>query len=228
MIKKNVGVQLGFSLIEIILAIALAALLLEQTFRTVVLIKYQWRLRSTQIELQNRFRILAILLPRYIQLAGYTGCVARSKSIQLTQNLHAYVNPKKSKTDILVVATCMRLAGKAALQQVAFYVANDGLYMQRVGGRAEQVVAGISNMRLRFGILNKKGDAIVQYQSAHTIKDWRQVASVELHMLLHTSGDILAKPMQYWFAGKKYVAPDRKWYQELTLYVALREPQPTR
>ena len=87
-----------------------------------------------------------------------------------------------------------------------------------------ELVDGIHDMRLEFGLDTNGDGQINTFTNAAGVADWREAAAVRVHLLGYSSGAdlVVDEPQTLQFAGANFTAPDRRMYQVFTTSVAAR------
>jgi len=69
-----------------------------------------------------------------------------------------------------------------------------GLYVKNLVGRdtaAKELLEGIANMQLKFGVADKDQNEITEYRTADQIAEWKNVQSVDVALMLGATDDVL-------------------------------------
>lgn len=100
---------------------------------------------------------------------------------------------------------------------------------RRIGTQpAQQLMAGVENMQLEYG-LDTTGDGIPDdYRSANDMGNWNRVAGVRVQLLVASADDnVLSEPQSYTFNGNTVVDPgDRRLRQVFVSTVGIRSRLP--
>lgn len=110
----------------------------------------------------------------------------------------------------------------------SFYIAATGrknlsnetvyaLYQQNIRGFRHELLAGISQMKINYGVHATANSKQLIYKSASNIQDWSKVYLVKIDLLFNSIEQVLAKPQLYVFQGQRKLAPDKKLYKAVTL-----------
>lgn len=100
------------------------------------------------------------------------------------------------------------------------------LYQQSLHGYAEELVSGIENMQLTYGVDYDNDQQVDQRLSAAQVKNWAQVHSVQIDLLVRSLTPVAEKPLPYVFRDKQHLPKDRYLRQVLSQNVQLRHSPP--
>jgi len=89
-------------------------------------------------------------------------------------------------------------------------------------GHREEIVQGVEAWQLRYGLDRNNDGLIEEHRLANEVRDWLQVKSVAISLLLNSIDNVLPAPKDYEFAGKHYSATDRLLRKQVDIYIALR------
>lgn len=88
---------------------------------------------------------------------------------------------------------------------------------------AEEMVAGVRRMRIRYGVDDSGDGAADRYAHADDGVDWSRVVSARVSVLLESRDDRLVdRPQELIFDNTLLTMPDRRLYRVFTTTVALR------
>jgi type IV pilus assembly protein PilW len=142
----------------------------------------------------------------------------------------------KKNTDILQIGACIAQDNKTTLEQNFFFIGATerknalgntiyALYSAVTGNTRNELVSGIENMHLYYGVVQEKTDPdIARYVTADAVEDWEKVRAVKIDLLLSSDIPVLTQPASYTFAEKIFPA-DRFLHRSWHSYVGLRNMQ---
>lgn len=248
MIKHNL--QAGFSLVELMLAMALGLFLLAGLIQICASVKTTYRLQTALARIQENGRFTVHFLNQNIRLAGYAGCQNKLSPVLESGAIRGYNsdqlpeflqnNRVVSGSDVVVVQKCAEKSdGSTQLVKIAYFIADTlrtdesgqriyGLYQKIIGNEnhpSQEIILGVDNMKVVYGVSNDHGKNIAQYLSVNQIdlQQWNQVSSVQIALLLDSMENVLQKPQTYIFNGQKITPSDRMLHKEWNTYITLRE-----
>lgn len=114
------------------------------------------------------------------------------------------------------------------MSTITYYVApsaftNTRSLWQNVNGEASELVEGVDNMSLRYGVDTNNDGVPNQYQAAGDVTDWDDVLAVRIELLLRSLEDnVLAEAQPYQFAGATVTPTDRHMRQVFASTVGVR------
>lgn len=166
---KDIGNQKGFSLIELMIALSIGALLCVGIFKIVGSMQTLYRRQSASAELQNNERFISLFLRHKIRMAGNWSCLSqkhaprsfvirRYTSDQAQDQLGLTIKPK---TDLLLLHECVRLHDHKKYLPIEFFVANtfrvtpthkeiDALFFKIAHHPREELMTGMTDFRVRL------------------------------------------------------------------------------
>lgn len=118
----------------------------------------------------------------------------------------------------------------------AFYIKNTGrtnannqpiyaLVRQDINGNEVEIVEGVEQMRILYGVDTNDDKAADRYQSATEVNNsnnWNNVISVKINLLFSTIENVASSPQSYQFNGATYTPTDRKLRREWQSFVTIR------
>jgi len=235
--------QSGMSLVEVMLASTLGLFLMFGFIQVYLTVQKTFHLQQAIVNIQENGRFAAHFLNESIRMAGYARCGAVDDFINTDLALHGYnthlpdfLKDKlvKEGADSIVVGECILQNKKEKFEQFAFFIGPTdrknklgrtvyALYEKPIIGNKRELVSGIEDMQIKYGISNEPGGKnISDYLTADKVQDWKKIRAVEIALLLSSELPVLTQPEAYEFAGKKLPA-DRFLHREWHMYVALRE-----
>lgn len=93
-----------------------------------------------------------------------------------------------------------------------------GLYYYSIQGIFEELIPGVEDLKVYFLQAGHQ-----HYQPASAVSDWRNIVSMRIHLLLVSDEAVLRKPEIYRFAGREWLASDRRLRQEWVGYATPRQ-----
>ena len=232
--------QAGFTLLELMLASALSLLLISGLLQIYLTVQKNFIVQNALATIEENGRFAVHFLEKNIRMAGYAECVAEglpdpSSAIRGYQDqLPAYLQGKVAKgNDSIEIGRCQKLANEEQFLQEAYIISDSGrknalggkiyaLYVAPMSGNKRELVSGITQMQIRYGIASVDGRDIANYLPAAQISDWSAVRAVEITLLLSSEQPVFHKAKSYTFAGMN-LPPDRLLHGEWNVYIYLRE-----
>jgi hypothetical protein len=232
-------------LIEILISSALGILLIAGSLSVYLSMTNNNRLQQGSEDLQAAARFSIELLNQRIRIAGYVGCNTPDQPINQDQAITGYDSahiPSEfhetpiAGTDAIVINSCVSntyIANNAALTTMMYYIDDTNrknslnkpilaLFQKPLNGDRLELVAGVENMRIIYGV-NLPDSTKLNYYQASQISDWQQVRSVEIDLLFNSIEPLLNKPQPYFFQEQQITPTDLLWRQSWNTYIALRE-----
>lgn len=238
---RSLPSQRGSTLLEVMLACSLSLFLLLTMGDLYLACRRMLGLQQAIADLQENGRFAVHFLTENIRMAGYAACINAAVPVNQDQaivgfgtKLPSYLQGKVlSGTDSLVIGRCRSLNGQTNFFQYAYFVGATtrknalgqtiyALYTMPITGNKEELVSGVSNLKISYGIGSANGRDISTYLSAEAVKDWTQVRSVQLALWLDSENPVLKQPLVSVFQGIP-LPSDRFLHREWDTYVALRE-----
>ncbi|HHJ37996.1 MAG: hypothetical protein AXA67_12625 [Methylothermaceae bacteria B42] len=139
-------------------------------------------------------------------------------------------NPGNSTKDL---GACY--AGNGSLTKIStrtFYIRNNpagnpALYRKNDSSPAEELIEGVENMQVLYGIDTDNDDSANQFVPANNVSDWSQVTSVRVSLLLQSTEDnITNAPQSYTFNGATITPSDRRLRKVYTATFGIRNRLP--
>ena len=97
------------------------------------------------------------------------------------------------------------------------------LYWRRGNEAAEELVEGVEDMQIDYGVDTDGDRAADVYQTADLVVDWENVVSVRINLLMQSTEDnIASQPQTYTFNGAVTTSADRRLRKTYSTVVALR------
>ena len=99
------------------------------------------------------------------------------------------------------------------------------LYRQDINGNNQELVAGVENMHINYGVDTDGDSSADTYLTADAVDSgnyWPQVISVRIFLLLNSIEELGTKPQSYTFDGVSYNPTDRLLRREWDIFITLR------
>lgn len=192
----------GFSLPELLVAMGLGLFLLAGLSRLFVDHHIFDREQAARIEAQQSGRLALQHLGRAVRESGAWSCPdpVDGESFERGHGLRGTSWPHIPDTlverdlvpggDVLGVFAPLNCEGGPP-RRIWFYLSNrggnvdnpTGLFRLEQGSAAEELVEGISALRLRFGLAPTPGAGnVVSWKKANQVSDWDRVLAVRIHL----------------------------------------------
>lgn len=182
----------GFTLLELLVASFLGALLIGLIIKTYVNFYNYWVWENAVCSVEDRARFLMHVLSQEIFLAGDASCV---NDMQVNQR-QAIFGSHVRASDVLVIGLCQFYRGRWQFIRTRYFLADTqrydaqgnrivSLYRQRISGRREELIANVSDFSVRYGVMLRKKDHVsLSYKVVSAVHDWLSVKSVMIHFKL--------------------------------------------
>lgn len=114
------------------------------------------------------------------------------------------------------------------LQTVNYFIANGAsgepaLFRQEFDGAAQELVEGVEEMQILYGVDTDNDEFPNQYQTADAVGDFNDVVSVRISLLVRSVDDFVTEDAQtYTFNGATVTPGDRRIRQTFSSTIALR------
>lgn len=178
----------GYTLIEIIVALFLGSLLLAGLMTVYLNTKSSYRTQNGLVDLQDRVRFVSNLLQRTIHAAGNAAC---KNDGELVDQKHAILGDDGSMT----LGECLYYKNKNQFIQMRYFVGDThrkdfqgrdilALYRKPTVGEREELVSGISSMKIQYGMLSQNHRDVSRYVSASAVDNWSDVGSLSITVSL--------------------------------------------
>src|SRR5262249_2128375 len=96
------------------------------------------------------------------------------------------------------------------------------LFQKPTDGNREELIAGVEQMQILYGVAAQAGGDLVYYPAAQ-VSDWQTVKSVQIDLLLNSIDAVLTHPQSYNFRGQTIVPQDLLLHQAWSTVIDLRE-----
>jgi type IV pilus assembly protein PilW len=237
--------QQGFSLLETLLAAFLGLILISGLLEVYLSIKTIYPLQDALARMQENGRFALHFLRLGVREAGYVGCANTTQPVQHnaaiqgynSQNLPAdWKKQAAPNTDMLIIKKCTFTKNKNQVVDIAYFIGNTGrrnqkgepifgLYEKIDSQPRSELIAGVENLHIQYGVSDTQGQNVVKYSAANQLStnDWLNVRSVNMMLLLNSIEEVTQKPESYIFAGVSVAPKDRLLHREWQAYITLRE-----
>lgn len=117
-------------------------------------------------------------------------------------------------------------------QTISYYIrSNPGgipaLYRRRNANTVEELVEGIEQMQILYGVDTDSDNVADRYLTANNVTNWNTVASVRISLLARTiDNNITSQSLTYTYNGANITATDRRIRRVFTSTIALRNRLP--
>lgn len=119
-----------------------------------------------------------------------------------------------------------------SVESISYYIRSNpsgipALYRRRSTNTAEELVEGIEQMQILYGV-DTDGDSIAdRYLTADNVADWANVSSVRISLLARTiDNNIASQVLDYTYNGAEVTPTDRRIRRVFTSTIALRNRLP--
>jgi len=234
------------SLLELLVASALGLLITMGVMTGYLGIKSNNNFQQVLSDLQDSGRFAQTILNQRIRVAGFVGCVDGLNPVDQNQAIIGYSSDHlpaflqgqvAAGTDAVVVKSCIshsNISKDAALKTMAYYIGDThrknqqgqtilALFQKPADGEREELIAGVEQMQLLYGVLVDSTANSVTYYPAAQIVDWETVRSVQIDLLLNSIDAVLTKPQPYYFHGQVIAPSDLLLHKPWSTYVTLRD-----
>jgi prepilin-type N-terminal cleavage/methylation domain-containing protein len=238
-----VKVVSGFSLIELLVGLALAAFIMLGLSKAYISVTHAYRAQSVLSDIQDRGRFSVFYLSRIIKMSGANYCESVGyknttvdkfiiRGFRGREDLPGFLQGQvKSGADSLIVGECFLYKGDYVFRKVAFFIGNTGrkedghsiysLYQKAEFGRRKELVSNVVNLSIKYGPSNEKGDSVERYVTAGEVSDWLRVRAVVVELLLRAKGVGVGNHV-YQFNGVMHKSYDGYLYRSWRFYNYLR------
>ncbi len=228
----NIHKQSGLSLIELLVASLLGSLLILGLSQIYLTVKRSQLSQNAIASIQEKGRFIAYFLRKRIHMAGYSGCEKNKPTIRQNEAISGYKDTHDN--DALIIGECLTYKKREQFIKTKYYIANTNrrnprgqrifsLYAKPIGGRRQELIAGVTKMKVIYGVTSKSRQGGIRYLIGSEINDWSRVNSVEISLLLSSINNVTKTPQTYFFSGKTKLALDHRLYKPWIIIVALRE-----
>ncbi len=239
--KPPLFLQKGLSLVEVMLACALGAFLLQGLADLYLNSKRVFELQKAIVHLQENARFAGHFLAQNIRMAGDISCENTLPMSDISQALQGYQSspPPSLKekvlkgTDSIFIERCRMKNGSQFIEKYALFISETSrknqlgkkiyaLYESPILGSKTELVPNIVDMRIYYGIATADGQDVQAYLPADEVSDWQKVKSLEIALLLSSEMPVLKEPESIQFMGK--ILPKSRYLQKQWHYtINLRE-----
>ena len=113
-----------------------------------------------------------------------------------------------------------------------FYIRNNtagipALYRKDGAGSAEELVEGVEDMQILYGVDTDGDGSVNQYLRANDVSNWGLVTGIRISLLLQSvENNITTAPQPYFFNGTTVTPADRRLRRAFTTTIAVRNQLP--
>lgn len=183
----------GFTLLELMLALALSAVMVFGYLALLLALNKNFQQQRLLSELQDNGRIATVFLRQQINQAGFSNC---GKSLDMPiMGFAAKQVPSKYSinpvfgTDVLVVNHCELVQNLPLIKANIYFIGKTSyntvaLFLKTSGKRRQEIVPDVGNMSLRYAV--NLGAGHVKYLPAKDIRYWSQVRHIQIQLSLNS------------------------------------------
>ena len=239
--------QLGFSLVEIMIALLIGLFLLEGILQMFSASQQTYRMQSNLARLQENGRFALDFLARDIRMASYWGCMSSSTgdisategalngpdSISI-QAVFVLIPTGTCGSPVNAVNSCGAVNCYTDLTSTITYTIstptatvsspNPNITLYRnTNNVSNPLIEGIQNMQVLYGVDSDGDGSANKYVPANNVANMLQVVSVRISLLVATLDDYLTtQPMVYTYNGVTTTPTDHKIRRVFNTTIALR------
>lgn len=155
---------------------------------------------ETLINIQEKARFITTILSDRIHRAGDRSCVDLSNPVDRKWAI-------KGNTSELMISECLHYQGRDQFVRMLYFIGNThrenkqgkpiyALYQKPTGGRREELISGVKQLKIEYGIASNNAKAIERYSSSDSIRNWNKIRSVSICLYF----DSLKKPWHIYSA----------------------------
>lgn len=230
----------GFSLIEVLVAMLLGSLLLLTLVVVTSDLMRHVKLQQMLVNVLNRQRYVSLVLPQHMRQAGMSSCLDRHKSKTLAirgygadQASPHWLTQQLSHTGAVIISRCQNKQGEQQYLETAYYIAKTshkdwmghtlyGLYQKSFGGRRVELVSGIVDWVVRYGVPGNVNHTKTRYVAAADVSSWDQVSIVYFGIVFRSLFPVPFAEGEQVFFNHTYFVNRNVRYFSLPLFIALR------
>ena len=202
----------GFTLIEILIALALSSLVCISVFDCVASIEILHQRQLAIAGLQEKMRFLTIFLREKIQESGDFSCEPwriKPQSNSLKRYTAEEASDKlgvkiKAKTDLLQIKECIRFNGKLQYLPIDFFVADT----HRVSGREREIDAFFMKIEGHH-----REELVPNFAEFRVDVENSNNSIVKIAYVLSSIDDVVKVKNPYWFYGQSVMPDNFALYQ---------------
>lgn len=236
----------GVTLIELMLAISLAFVLALGLSALYISLKNNYNLQQGYARIQESARFLTVFLTQRITMAGLATCQSNGGAPVLASSVWGYDSEHspdnmqeeiKPGTDAVAIDGCVNNTSKTQdlhLVNMTYFVGDThrlnsqgekiyALYQKPSDGDREELVQGVSQLKIQYALRDDTGKNVASYESAQNVNNWSKVVAVNFSLVLDSVEPVIHQPQSYYFQRQLIVPQDHLFYQPWSVYVALRE-----
>lgn len=203
-LAPKVRKQRGFSMVELLVALVLSSILLGGIIQLFIGSKQTYRFHDALSRLQENGRFALDIMSNDIRMAGYNinPVVAiinplRTNGTDANGNDDITVGWRAGDTQDTRVYS-VGPGGADAIRTCA--AAANSLRLNINGGGNRELVEGVQQMQLLYGVCNTEGVVDTPYVNAAGVGNWDDVCSVRINLLLVSTQDrVVTEPQTVFF-----------------------------
>ncbi len=240
--------QRGFTLVEIMVAMAISLFLIAGVFKLFIANKQSYRIQNNMSRLQEDGRFAVNQMGSILRMTGYkanstdtttfaTGALTGTDATTAgaPDTLSVSFQAAADGTTVDCLGKKFPATNPPTMITNQFYIAPDAngvssLYCSRTTVPAaapalvkQALVGDVTNMQITYGVDADNNGAVNFYVTANKVTDWSKVVSIHISLLLVTEEDNVATSAQtYHYNGATVTAGDKRLHQVFSLTIALR------
>jgi len=237
---KNKPCQIGLSLIEIMISLLIGAFLLGGVLQIFIGSKQTYRMQENLSRLQENGRFALNFLAKDIRMAGYWGCFnpnSPNTDVAGTDINAVSGDNIDDGTDTIILkgafaltpivtmcGTPVNLANSGCINasgtgvncytdpsSTISYKINAGVLQQNTHGQNNDLIEGIENMQILYGVDTDSDKTPNYYVPANNVADMTKVFSIRISLLTVSLDDNLTiQPQPYTYNGITTTPTDHK------------------
>ncbi|NOY63640.1 MAG: prepilin-type N-terminal cleavage/methylation domain-containing protein [Gammaproteobacteria bacterium] len=218
--------QTGVSLIELLIAAAIGAILLAGLWQVFVSNKRSYLIQEELSRLQESGRLAISALSTDIRASNFTTGATIEASIAGENN-----RGENGSDAITLKYQTDRDCNNSRVTTMTinrYYLSNNNLMCDGSGGRPQPLVANIVDMQILYGIDTDcavgrcDGTANRYVEAGHSALNMDEVSSVRLSLLLRSAVEIKQQAQTVYYMGRAFMPSDRYAYHSFTTTISLR------
>ena len=233
-ISKLYPMQHGFSLVELLVAMAIGLLLTAGVMQIFSSSKQTYRVQDNLSRLQESGRFAIIQVGNILRMTGFktdptdiitfaTGAVTGTDPTGNPDQVSVSFQGASDGTTIDCIGNTVPAS---TISVNVFSIINNNLRCAAISG-TQDLIENVEDMQITYG-LDTNGNGSVNYSvDANSVANWSQVISVHLNLLLRTQENNLTTAAQtYQYNGTSATATDRRLREAFSTTIALRNLLP--
>ncbi|MGB5408926.1 MAG: PilW family protein [Thiogranum sp.] len=232
--SKLCQLQHGFSLVEILVAMAIGLLLTAGLIQILSGSKQTYRVQDNLSRLQENGRFAIVQLGNSIRMAGFktdptdtttfaAGAVTGTDTTGNPDQISVSFQGASDGTTIDCIGNTVP-ASTVIVNQ--FSINNNNLRCVSTSG-TQDLIENVEDMQITYGVDTNGSGSANYYVAANSVANWSQVVSIHFSLLLRTQEDNLTTAAQtYQYNGTATTATDRRLREAFSTTIALRNLLP--